>query len=240
MKLKPLAACIALTCASGVAVAQDYQFELGVNYTDIDIDNGPSEDSFGAYGIYHFTEVNVGQQPLAEAAFITRSSNAYVYGSNDLDVVTGGVEFYIPDTIFYVAGEITRTDFDGQDTENDWGVRAGITPVDGLLLYTTYYDEPGYDANIHAKYVAPLGGSTFVNLEGGYTDADEGNAYYAFADYYFDQTLSVGVGFESDELLDDTFTVRARKFFTPVISGDLSFYKNDYFDGFTIGASFRF
>lgn len=239
MKLKTLVATMALTCASSVALAQNYNFEVGVNYTDVDWDNGGSEDYIGVFGEYHFQEVRVGNNPLAEADFITRSSNAYVRGQNDLDRIIGGVEFYIPDTIFYGAAEIVRDDPDGGETNNDWGVRAGLTPIAGLLVWTQYYDEPGYDANIHAKYVMPLGGGNFLNIEGGYTDADEDNVVYANADFYFDQTFSVGAGY-TDFGDDDEFRLNTRKFFTSTISGELAYAKGDYYDAISIEGVFRF
>lgn len=239
MKLKTLVATMALTCASSVALAQNYNFEVGVNYTDIDRDVGGSDDSFGVYGKYYFQEVRPGNNPLAEAAFINRSSNAYVVGGDDLDVVTAGVEFYVPDTIFYGAAEIRREDYDGQSTENDWGVRLGLTPLAGLLVWTQYYDEPGYDANIHAKYVMPLGGGNFLNVEGGYTDGDNNDVFEIAGDFYFDRTFSVGAGY-TDNDYDDGFMLRTRKFFTPEISGELEFTKWDSDDVITIGASFRF
>ncbi|ARU29497.1 putative porin [Cellvibrio sp. PSBB006] len=239
MKLKTLVATMALTCASSVALAQNYNFEVGVNYTDVDYDAGGNDDFFGVYGEYHFQEVRPGNNPLAEAAFINRSSNAYVIGNNDLDVVTAGVEFYIPDTIFYGAAEIKREDYDGSSTENDWGVRLGLTPITGLLVWTEYYDEPGYDANIHAKYVVPLGGGNFVNVEGGYADYDENDVFDVAADFYFDRTFSVGAGYV-DYDYDDGFLLRTRKFFTPEISAELAYTKFDIADTITIGASFRF
>lgn len=239
MKLKTLVATMALTCASSVALAQNYNFEVGVNYTDIDRDVGGSDDAFGVYGKYYFQEVRPGNNPLAEAAFINRSSNAYVNGRDDLDVVNAGVEFYIPDTIFYGAAEIQRQDYDGQSTENDWGVRLGLTPLAGLRVWTEYWDEPGYDANIHAKYVVPLGGGNFVNVEGGYSDYDANDVFYVAGDFYFDRTFSAGAGY-TDNDYEDGFMLRARKFFTPEISGQLEFTKWDSADVITVGASFRF
>lgn len=245
MKLKTLVATMALTCASGVALAQDYNFEVGVNYTDVDYDAGGNDDFFGVYGEYHFQEVRPGNNPLAEAAFINRSSHAYVIGNNDLDVVTAGVEFYIPDTIFYGAAEIKREDYDGQSTENDWGVRLGLTPITGLRVWTVYYDEPGYDANIHAKYVVPLGGGNFVNAEGSYSDFDNGDQLRVAGDFYFDRTFSIGAGYFDNDYDDSTydndgFLLRTRKFFTPEISGELEYAKGDYADQIMVGASFRF
>lgn len=239
MKLKTLVATMALTCASSVALAQNYNFEVGVSYTDVDHDAGGSDDYFGVYGRYYFQEVRPGNNPLAEAAFINRASNAYVIGNNDLDVVNAGVEFYLPDTIFYGAAEIQRQDYDGQSTENDWGVRLGVTPLAGLRVWTVYWDEPGYDANIHAKYVVPLGGGNFLNVEGGYSDYDAHDEFYLAGDFYFDRTFSVGAGFK-DHDYDDGFMLRARKFFTPEISGQLEFTKWDNADVISVGASFRF
>lgn len=246
MKLKSLVAAMALTCASGAALAQDYQFEIGAAYIDFDYDAGGSEDFFGVYGEYHFQPVRVGNNPLAEAAFINRSSNVYVGGVRDLDILYGGVDFYIPDTMFYVGAEFLREDLDNRDSYNDVGVRLGLTPAAGLLIWTQYWDEPGYDANIHAKYVMPMGGGTFLNIEGGYTDGDEiggekNNTLTADADFYFDQTFSVGVGFaDNDGEVEDAFTLRTRKFFTNEISGQLAYTKSDYYDQIIIGASFRF
>lgn len=241
MKHTILAATIALTCASSIALAQDYSFEVGANYTNVDPDEGRSSDYIGAYGEYHFQPVRVGNNPLAEAAFINRSSNVYVFGYEDLDVLHAGVDFYIPDTIFYVGAEFSRTDRDGQDNNNDVGVRLGLTPVTGLQIWTQYWDEPGYDANLHAKYVMPLGGGTFLNLDGSYTDGDENDTLTAGADFYFDQTFSVGVAFADDDAwVEDAYTVRSRKFFNDQISGELALTKSEYYDQITVGASFRF
>lgn len=239
MKIKTLAAALAFTCASGIAVAQDYQFEVGANFTNTDIDNGGSDDSFGAYGQYHFQPVRVGSNPLAEAAFINRSSHVELRASNDFDALHGSVDFYIPDTIFFVGADVVRTDYDGADTENDWGARFGLTPITGLLVWTEYMDEVGYDFNVNAKYVLPLGGGNFLNLEGGYADYDHNDVLSVAADFYFDQTFSIGAGY-TDYDWDDAFQLRARKFFTPEISGQIAFTKRDDFDTLTVGASFRF
>lgn len=239
MKIKTLAAALAFTCASGIAVAQDYQFEVGVNYVNVDFDNAGSDDSFGVYGEYHFQPVRVGSNPLAEAAFINRSSHVRVTASEDFDALHGAVDFYIPDTIFFVGADVVRTDYDGADTENDWGVRFGLTPITGLLVWTEYMDEAGYDFNLNAKYVLPLGGGNFLNLEGGYADYDNNDVLNVGADFYFDQTFSVGAGY-TDNDYDDGFELRARKFFTPEISGQVAYTKWDNYDAVTVGASFRF
>lgn len=239
MKLKTLVATTILACAPGLAFAQDYQFEVGANYTHLDSDIGGDDDSIGAYGEYYFQPVRVGTNPLAEAAFISRASNAFVRGSQDLDVIEGGVEFYIPDTIFYAGAKIVRTDYDHSDTNNDWGVEVGITPITGMLLWTEYLDEPGYDANIHGKYVMPLGGGTFLNVEAGYADLDDNDVVNIGADYYFDRTFSIGAEY-TDNDYQDIFEIRTEKFFTPQISGQLSYTDVEDDNVIAVGASFRF
>jgi hypothetical protein len=237
MKVKVLAASIMLLAGTSV-MAQTYQWEAGASITHVDPDLGNSDESIGAYGEYHFSPVITANRPLAEAAFLQRSSNAYVYGAQDLDLINAGVEFYIPNSIFYVAAEIARVDIGGE-RNNDWGVRFGLTPLDGLLVWTSYYDEPGYDLNLHAKYVLDLGHLNAINIEAGYTDDDFDNSLYLFGDYYFNRTFSVGAGY-AEQYDIDSFTVRARKFFTNQISGELAFTDADYGKSFTLGGSMRF
>lgn len=237
MKVKVLAASIMLLMGASVT-AQTYQWEAGASITHYNPDGGDSDESIGINGEYHFSPVITANRPLAEAAFLQRSSNVYARGYQDLDVINAGVELYIPNSIFYVAAEIARVDIDGE-RNNDWGVRFGLTPVDGLLVWTSYYDEPGYDLNLHAKYVLDLGHLNAVNIEGGYTDDDFDNSLYLFGDYYFNRTFSVGVGYAEQHDID-SFTIRTRNFFTDRISGELAFTDADDGKSFTVGADIRF
>lgn len=239
MKIKTLAASMLLLCGSALVNAQSYQIEGGLGITDYDPDAGNSDTSLNAYGEYHFKRVQTANRPLAEAAFLQKSSNAYVRGARDLDVIYAGAEFYIPDTMFYVAGEIQRLDLPGDNRENDWGLRVGLTPIAGLLVWTGYYDEPGYDLNLHAKYVHDLGRNNAFNVEAGYTDLDTHNAIYLYGDFYFNRTFSVGAGY-NDEYDDGALTLRTRKFFTDAISGELAYVSADDYDSLSIGGSMRF
>lgn len=239
MKKKIIATSLLALLGSGAALAQPYQIEAGASLSHVNPDHGGSDNQFGAYGIYHFNQVQTTNRPLAEAAFLQRSSNAYLRTQQDFDVIQAGAEFYIPDTIFYVAAELLRTDYDNSDHNNDWGVRVGVTPINGLLVYTQYYDEQGYDFNVHAKYVMDLGYNNALNIEAGYSDFDHHSAVYVFGDYYFNHSFSAGAGY-SDIHDNDAFTIRARNFFTPTIAGEASFTKGDNYDQFTIGASIRF
>ncbi len=235
MKFKSLALATAFTLTSGMAVANSYQSEVGANYTDVENGDG----AFGIYGEFHFSPVQTRNHPLAEAAFLERSTNVYAAADNDFDALTVGGELYVPDTMFYVGGRVARVDTANGD-ETTLFATLGLTPIDGLLV-TTEFSEDGYDANISAKYVTSLGGGNFVNLEGTYQDTDFNDDILSLAaDFYFDRTWSVGAGY-TDFLGNDRFTLRTEKFFTNEISGNLAFTDADVGgDTVTIGAAIRF
>ncbi len=235
MKIKSLALATAFTLASGVAVANSYQSEVGASYTDVENGDG----AFGIYGEIHFAPVQTRNHPLAEAAFLERSTNVYASANDDFDLLTVGGELYVPDTMFYVGGRVTRVDNAAGDETTAFAT-LGMTPIDGLLV-TTEFSEDGYDANISAKYVTSLGGGNFVNLEGIYQDTDFDDDILSLgADFYFDRTWSVGAVY-TDFVGNDRFTLRTEKFFTNEISGNLAFTDADLGgDTVTIGAAIRF
>lgn len=232
MKIKSLALATAMVFSSGLALADSYQAEIGANYTDVDGGDG----SFGLYGEFHFTPVQTRNHPLAEAAFLEKSSNVYAAADDDFDVLTVGGELYIPDTMFYVGASAVRVDNGESDTT--LFATLGLTPIDGLLV-TTQFSEDGYDANIQAKYVTSLGGGNFVNLEGNFYEGDNDDLLSLFADFYFDRTFSVGAGY-TDWFGTDQFTLRTEKFFNEQVSGTLSFTDSDGGNSFMIGGAMRF
>lgn len=234
MKIKALAAAIVLTMTSGAVLAQDYQFDVGVNYTDVEDGDG----AFGAYAEYHFSTVDTSGRPLAEAAFLTKSSNVYVRGAADFDIANVGVDFYIPNSMFFIGADFYRTDF-GNGSDNTWSARLGITPIDGLLITTTIPEED-YEVNLQAKYVTALGGNNFLNLEAAFYDGgDFDDVVQVSADYYFSRSFSVGLGYE-DAFGEDAFTIRTRNFFTEAFSGELSYTDYDNGSQIMVGASLRF
>lgn len=234
MKIKALAAAIVLTMTSGAVLAQDYQFDVGVDYTDVEDGDG----AFGAYAEYHFSTVDTSGRPLAEAAFLTKSSNVYVRGAADFDIANVGVEFYIPNSMFFIGADFYRTDFGGV-SDNTWAARLGITPIDGLLITTTIPEED-YEVNLQAKYVTALGGDNFLNLEAGFQDGgDFDDTLTLGADYYFSRSFSVGLGY-ADFGDDDAFTIRTRNFFTEAFSGELSYTDTDAGSAVNVGVSLRF
>lgn len=239
MKSTTLATAIILSISSAASVAQTYQAEVGLDYTRIDIDDLGSDGAFLAQGRYHFSAVQTANLPLAEAAFMQRSSNVYAYVLDDADAAGGGVEFYIPAAMLYLNAEVLHSDYDFQDSETDWQARIGITPMDGLLVTTTL-NEDDYEFNLQTKYVTALGGGNFLNVEAAYADGgDAGEDFVGvFADFYFDSTFSIGAGYEDQ--WDDQYTLRTRKFFTESFSGELSYTKFDEGNAVTVGAALRF
>lgn len=233
MKFKSLALATAFTLTSGAAVANSYQAEVGADYTDVENGDG----AFGIHGEFHFSPVQTRNHPLAEAAFLERSSNVYAAADNDFDVLTVGGELYVPDTMFYVGGRVARVDNSGGDDTTLFAT-LGLTPIDGLRI-TTEFSEDGYDANISAKYVTSLGGGNFVNLEGGFYEGDVEDTLTLAGDFYIDRTFSVGAMYADYGF--DEFTLRTEKFFNNEVSGNLSFTDSDFRGNvITFGGNVRF
>ncbi|WP_179999136.1 putative porin [Acinetobacter sp. YH12239] len=260
--MKKLAIASALLSALAVTgTANAYQAEVGASAGLIDPDNGSTSGSFGVDGTYYFQPVQTRNAPLAEAAFLDRASHVnakYQYsevGDDERHQYGVGVEYFVPNSDFYVSGNVGRDDrkFDiGPDfDETVYGAEVGYLPAPGLLIaaglkgYDNDYDD-GVDPTLRAKYVTTLSNGKDINLEAGaaFGDLDE---YNLAADYFIDKTLSVGVDYYSkDTGPADTneFGVSARKFFTPQVSlegrvgfGELA--NNDY-NKFGLAAKYRF
>ncbi len=229
-------------------LAQSYQVEVGAAVSKSDSDAPERDvDSISAFGEYHFNPVQTRNHPLAEAAYLEESSNVFAVanlqevGPTDVHAATAGIEYFVPNTIFYARAELVVSRYDGEgvdDSETDWSATAGFSPVGNLLLTTTYVEETGYDANISAKYVTGLGAGNYLNVEATIWDTDSETFKSLGVDYYLDRTLSVGVLVEDQE--DTGVGVRARKFFTPELSGGVSFFNSDANDTLRVDAAYRF
>lgn len=243
MKLKILVATCAVL-ASGVAVADSYQAEVGATVARIDNDGVSSNEKFyGLNGAYYFEAVNTANVPLAEAAYLGKNTNAHAqygrtsFGGTHNDFYEIGAEIYIPESFLYFDAAVLRDKYEG-NSDNDWYGRVGVTPIDGLLVSTGYYHDDGYDFNVKAKYVTALGSDEFINVEAEFIDND---ADYKMVggDYYLDTTFSVGGMIESVDS-DNQFTVRSRKFFNDQISGELAYTDKPGGNVILAGASIRF
>jgi hypothetical protein len=255
--MKKLAIASALLSALAVTgTAHAYQAEVGGSYNYLDPDHGNSVNKFGVDGTYYFNPVQTRNAPLAEAAFLNRASNvdAHVnYGDNSgtKDTQYGvGVEYFVPNSDFYLSGDVGRQEREIDKINYDqkvttYAAEVGYLPAPGLLLALGVkgYDEKngkdGADPTVRAKYVTQVGGND-INLEayGAFGDLDE---YRVKGDYYLDKTLSVGADYYNNDLTDkDEWGINAKKFLNQQVSveGRIGFGDND--KNYGVRAAYRF
>ena len=241
---KTTALLFATMFASAAAQADDYQWELAVSgdHASFDSEVPDDLDAFGVGGTYYFKPVPTDGLPLAEAAFLNKSSSltgAAVrseLGDEKIDIFGASLEYYLPNTMFYGRLGFTYADDYGGDQTNFSG-SIGITPLHGLLV-TTDFDEDGWDPNATAKYVGKIADRHFYAASVSVTDPDEGDVDIGVAfDYYLDRTFSIGAGFNDGA---DVFSVRAEKFFKPNFAVGARAYTGDGTDGFGVRATWRF
>ena len=234
MKKLTLAAALVASMA-GMTTAHAYQSEVGADYTYFDVDGGDSVNSFGVDAKYYFNPVTDSNAPLAEAGFMNRAGNVGVrIAGDDADNNTVeygiGAEYYIPNTDFYVSGNVSRVE-DDYDHANQFGAEVGYLPAPNFLIAaglvgTKYNGDSNTDPSIRAKYVTRVGQHDW-NFEAGGVFGDY-DSYNLAADYYIDNTFSIGGQYVNTDLgADDydVFTVRARKFINQQtsIQGELGF-----------------
>lgn len=246
MKLKLFFAAIGIA-ASGVAIADAYQSEVGATAARWDNDGiNSSVNSYGVNGKYYFNLVKTDNLPLAEAAYLGKNSNVFADFSRnyskgylaDSKVLSGGVEVYMPENFLYVKIDAAHYSYD-HDSDNMAIATIGLTPLDGLLVTTSWDSDESYHANIAAKYVTAIGSGQFINVEASLADTDFGTYKSIGGDFYLDNTFSVGAEISDDDLGTD-YTVRTRKFFSEQFSGELSYTDSDLGNEVAIGASYRF
>lgn len=224
MKLLPAIVATAGFLAAPFVFSATYQGELSAAYSDIDI-QGDEEGYFvGLEGKYYFAPVDTKNHPLAEAAFIEKSSNVYVNLGNfefkeagdrlDIYQRSIGVDFFIPNTMFYLGAGVNemKSNYswpaegnssggsDATDWDSAWFIKAGIAPVTGLLVWSEFTEDVDVsdEWNINGKYVIPLSGEHALNIEAAYEKSDisyADNTIMAAVDYYLDRNLSIGGGF---------------------------------------------
>jgi len=201
------------------ANADEYRAQLDLTYDRLDFDRPlvPDGDALGVAATYFFSPVVTDDRPLAEAAFLGRSSFVGAgavrseLGDEKIDIFGAGIGYYLPNTIFY--GELNYTyshDFGGDQDRVSGAL--GLAPIDGLLV-TTRFDEDGWDPNASAKYVGKLPNAHWYAATIDLAEFDDDLVWAAFFDYYFDPTFSAGLG-----LAENVTTLRAEKFFTPSFS----------------------
>jgi len=249
--LKKLTLATALIASLGTAHA--YQAEVGGTIALVDPDNGDTSTGFAIDGTYYFNPVQVKNSPLNEAAFLNRASNinaavSYIdYDLFDVTTFNVGVEYFVPNSDFYVSGNIGQSSTDtpiGDDDTTIYSAELGYLPVPGLLLavgLAGYDNDAGDDVDptLRAKYVTQVG-QYDMNFEGGASFGDL-DAYSLGADLYLDKTFSVGLGYsDSDINNSDVFTIRAKKFFNQQVSLEGSIDFADEGNIFGVRGAYRF
>ena len=131
--------------------------------------------------------------------------------------------------------------FEDFDTTT-YTAEVGYLPVSGLLIAAGIAgfdndDTDDSDATLRAKYVTQVGAYD-MNFEGGVVFADD-EIFTLGTDLYLDKTFSVGLGY-TDDGEDDSFQIRAKKFFNQQVSleGSIDFGENVNVYG--VRAAYRF
>ena len=251
--MKKLAIASALLSALAItSTAHAYQAEVGGSYVYTDIDNGDSANTFAVDGAYYFKPVQVRNSPLNEAAFLDRASNINADLSNtdfdDFDITTFnvGVEYFVPNSDFYLNGRVGLVDTDAGDATT-YSAEVGYLPVPGFLIAAGLAGEDvdggdnEVDPTLRAKYVTQAG-QYDINLEASARFGDD-NFYGLGGDLYLDKTFSVGAaytGSDADGVDDDVFAVRAKKFFNQQVSLEGSIGFGDDYNTYGIRGAYRF
>lgn len=239
---------LATALLAGLGTAHAYQAEIGASLDLIDRDQGGSDVGFAIDGTYYFNPVQVKNSPLNEAAFLNRASNvngALSYkDDSDTFGIGAGIEYFVPNSDFYLSGSIAHFDNDFGD-ETNYSAEVGYLPVPGLLVALGLLGvsednaDDEIDPTLRAKYVTQVG-QYDMNFEGGASFGDI-DAYNLGADLYLDKTFSVGLGFSDSDLEgNDVFTIRAKKFFNQQVSLEGSINFADNADTFGVRGAYRF
>lgn len=229
--------------AASIANASDYQFDVAGLIANTDSDFGDAT-TLGVGIEFHFVPVDTSKGPLAEAAFINKSSNISAIQlwqeSDDFDsdatIVSG--ELYIPNTMFYVGVDYAY--LNGNNDEDSWTLTAGVTPIENLLVTTSYNEDVDYEPNVAAKYLFALSNGATLVANGKFESVDNGDdTIGAGLDYYFNRYTGVGFNITDSNGNQET-EIHIRHFFLDDAYAGLSYADNDFADTIAISGGFRF
>ena len=244
------AAAILFAIASATLLAEPYQVEIDAGLGKVHADN---DNNISAFGAYYFLPVEPTNRPLDGASYFDEKTSVF---ANVLELnsplyhgslLTAGIDYFVPNTIFYVGGDLTEHKVDEinsrvigfSETARDWRASAGIS-IWGLLIKTSYQDETGYDPNVTARYVTGFGRQKFINIEATSYEYDEGKFISLTADYFLDPSLSFGLQYLDDQLDTVGRGVRKGNLFTMPVSGAVSYTNTESSDVISLNAKYRF
>ncbi|WP_139309925.1 putative porin [Teredinibacter haidensis] len=242
MKKRLCLSLLAMTISSA-SLAGSYQAELTGTLGRMEVDGADNALLFGVGGEFHFAPVDTSGKPLAEAAFLNKSSNVNAglafANSDDYDVTTTylGADVYLPNTMVFIGVDYTRMDTDDWD-DSYFSVTGGVTPIDGLLLTTTYVEDSGYDLNLQAKYVTQLSGGQAVSVFGSFEDNDS-NIFSVGCDFYLNRATSVGLEV-TDTGSDKAYTFSANHFLSEVTFVGAYYINQEVADTLGVEGGMRF
>lgn len=227
MKKILLSAAIAVL-SSSVVYAQDYQFEVGAGY--VNGDNGTNDfDAYGLNAQLHLDKVDTSKGPLAEAAFLDKSSFldlSWVTSEDDVSGADSEDTFGIGGR--FVTGKNIIIEANYTDFEDDSAIKVGVgtyinNNMDVVVSYQDYDKADLSTLAVDMHGLHKLQGQTALAFDLGlsYLDVADEDAYRfsAGADYYLNNAFSIGAGvafLTADNYDASTVDIRADYFVTPI------------------------
>lgn len=228
----------AASMVAAPALAQDYQVEAGVVYTNLSPDLGSSDRQLGVDFRYNFEAVSTAGKPLAEAQFLGRNGGVEFGYSDQKDTdntnITVGGDYWFNDV--YFSASFVNAD-DGDDKENVVGAKAGYMLDKNLLVHVGLANQ-GYVAgkgvvsdettvSVGGKYIATLD-NNLVNLETEFVRNSDYKSLTVSGDYFITNDLSAGIGATKISGGDEIAVDFGIKYFAePTLSGEVAFTLND-------------
>lgn len=267
MKLKYI---LPLAMMSATAAAEQYSSFTSASYQNSDYESGFETDRYGFDSRYFFgAKESLG--PLKEFEYINRVSNVYGgfsrldYDGGDVSSSSLGGELFAGNfklgaafsefedvdsntlTLGYLFTDnfllsLDSVDTDGSDRQNIVSARYNhqLGGTDYLGFNFAVDDDLDY-AQVSTRYLRSLAGDSYLVLEGGVTDFDEGDSVWsAGAEYYFTRTTSVGFETVDADMLGLDFT----HFFNRSIAFNFAYTQADQefgdYDTYTLGLTAQF
>lgn len=207
-------------------------------------------------GKYYFNPVQTRNAPLAEAAYLDKASNiglGYTYakesGQYPITNIIGtpladvdfkqefnslGIngEFFIPNTQFYIAGSLHRTEIDAtlkalgysykfaSDDGNGYSIEAGFLPINGLLFAVGLTDlSKSFDPIQAAKYGYI---TTYVNAAT--VSGEDDDKAVTLRAKYVSEIAGYYTNFEAQSYIGDetTYRLAADLYLDPTLSVGIS------------------
>lgn len=235
------------------STAASYQTEAGFfrGETNIDPDNNITLTGIG--GVYYFESIDV-DGPLAESSFIAKASSINItfskaefgFGAQTLDGNGYGLSlrYLLPDSDFLLGGSYLNQNVSGSGLAVDISsveFNIGAYIEDKTLVTVSYETRtfsiigfPDTEVREIGVAVKKLIDNISMELDIIRDNSDDGSvkevntSLGVSGDYYIDNTLSVGVGFENNSgddvsSIGNTFSVGMTKFMNETVAFDLDY-----------------